>query len=212
MPGKMTRICVYCGSTFGASAQYAALAAAFGAACARRGLGIVYGGGNVGLMGFLADAALAAGGEVIGVIPRAMIAEERAHRGLTRLIAVDTMHERKSQMAQLADAFVALPGGIGTLEEVIEVFTWLQLGLLLKPVGLLNAAGFYDALLQFLSHMRSERFLTSEHYSILTVGTEVQPFLDEILATRHVRLPKPIERVPPEPLNADAKLAVRGGH
>ena len=201
----MTRICVYCGSTFGASADYAALAASFGAACARRGLGIVYGGGSVGLMGALADAALAAGGEVIGVIPRAMIAEERAHRGLTRLIAVDTMHERKSQMAQLADAFVALPGGIGTLEEVIEVFTWLQLGLLLKPVGLLNAAGYYDALLQFLTHMRAQGFLTSEHYSMLTVGTEVEPLLDEILTTRHVPFPKLIERVPPEPLNADGK-------
>src|SRR6266542_2252254 len=160
----------------------------------------------------LADGALAAGGEVTGVIPRAMMAEERAHRGLTRLIAVDTMHERKSQMEQLADAFIALPGGIGTLEEVVEVFTWLQLGLLVKPVGLLNAAGFYDALLQFLAHMRADRFLTSEHYSMPTVGIEVESMLDEILATRHVRLPKPIERVPPEPLNADAKLAVRGGH
>jgi len=201
----MTRICVYCGSTFGVSADYAALAAGFGAACARRGLGIVYGGGSVGLMGALADAALAAGGEVTGVIPRAMIAEERAHRGLTRLIAVDTMHERKSQMVELADAFVALPGGIGTLEEIIEVFTWLQLGLLLKPVGLLNAAGYYDALLQFLTHMRAQGFLTSEHYSMLTVGTDVEPLLDEILTTRHVPFPKLIERVPPEPLNADAK-------
>src|SRR6266496_3838207 len=196
----MTRICVYCGSTFGASADYAALAAGFGAACARRGLGIVYGGGSVGLMGALADAALAGGGEVIGVIPRAMIAEERAHRGLTRLIAVGTMHERKSQMVELAGAFVALPGGIGTLEEIIEVFTWLQLGLLLKPVGLLNAAGFYDALLQFLAHMRAEGFLTSEHYSMLTVGTEVESLLDAILTTRHVRLPKPIERVKQEVL------------
>ncbi len=191
----MTRICVYCGSTFGASAEYAALAAAFGAGCARHGLGIVYGGGAVGLMGVLADSALAAGGEVIGVIPRAMIAEERAHRGLTRLIAVESMHERKSQMAQLADAFVALPGGIGTLEEVIEMFTWLQLGLHLKPVGLLNAAGFYDALLEFLLHMRTERFLTAEHHSMLTVAAAVEPLLDQILAARHVHLPKPIERV-----------------
>ncbi|HYV30710.1 MAG TPA: TIGR00730 family Rossman fold protein, partial [Candidatus Binatia bacterium] len=142
---------------------------------------------------------------VIGVIPRAMIAEERAHRGLTRLIAVDTMHERKSQMAQLADAFVALPGGIGTLEEIIEVFTWLQLGLLLKPVGLLNAAGFYDALLQFLGHMRAERFLTSEHYSLLTVGSEVEPLLDELLTARPVHFAKPIERVSSELLNPEAK-------
>jgi uncharacterized protein (TIGR00730 family) len=154
----------------------------------------VYGGGSVGLMGALADSALAAGGEVTGVIPRAMIAEERAHRGLTRLIAVDTMHERKSQMAQLADAFVALPGGIGTLEEIIEMFTWLQLGLHLKPVGLLNAAGFYDALLAFLAHLRAERFLAPEHHLMLTVAKEVEPLLDQLLSTRHVHLPKPIER------------------
>src|SRR5882672_1783823 len=146
----MPRICVYSGSSFGASPDYATAAARFGAACARRGLGIVYGGGSVGLMGVLADSALATGGEVIGVIPRAMIAEERAHRRLTELIPVESMHERKHRMAELADAFVALPGGIGTLEEVIEIFTWLQLGLHLKPVGLLNARGFYDLLLQFL--------------------------------------------------------------
>src|SRR5262245_9369650 len=124
----MRRICVYSGSSFGASADYSAATAAFGAACARRGLGVVYGGGSVGLMGVLADAALAAGGEVIGVIPRAMIAEERAHRGLTELIVVETMHERKYQMAQLADEFVALPGGIGTLGEVTEALTWCTVG------------------------------------------------------------------------------------
>jgi uncharacterized protein (TIGR00730 family) len=113
----MSRICVYSGSSFGASPEYATAAATFGAACARRGLGIVYGGGNVGLMGVLADSALAAGGEVIGVIPYAMIAEERAHPRLTELIRVESMHERKSRMAQLSDAFAALPGGIGTLER-----------------------------------------------------------------------------------------------
>src|SRR5947199_441509 len=176
----MLRICVYSGSSFGASAEYARAAATFGTACARRGFGIVYGGGSVGLMGRLADAALAAGGEVTGVIPRAMIAEERAHRGLTRLIAVDTMHERKSQMAQLANAFVALPGGIGTLEEVIEIFTWLQLGLHLKPVGLLNARGFYDLLLQFLAHMRDEQFLSPKHHSLLAVSTDAEALLDRL--------------------------------
>src|SRR5881398_2078159 len=139
----MSRICVYTGSSFGASPEYAAVAAALGRACAHPGITIVYGGGSVGLMGALADSALSAGGEVIGVIPRAMIAEERAHKSLTELIPVESMHERKHRMAQLADAFVALPGGIGTLEEVIEVFTWLQLGLHFKPVGLLNVGGFY---------------------------------------------------------------------
>ncbi len=132
-------------------------------------------------MGVLADSALSAGGAVIGVIPRAMIAEERAHKGLTELIAVDTMHERKDRMAQLADAFVALPGGIGTLEEVIEIFTWLQLGLHLKPIGLLNACGFYDLLLQFLSHMRDEQFLTSKHLSMLSVSADVESLLDDTL-------------------------------
>src|SRR5438093_7396323 len=188
----MSRICVYSGSSFGASPEYAAVAAAFGRACARRGLTVIYGGGSVGLMGALADSALSAGGEVIGVIPRAMIAEERAHHGLTELIAVETMHERKYRMSQLADAFVALPGGIGTLEEIIEIFTWLQLGLHLKPVGLLNACGFYDLLLEFLAHMRAAPFLTSEHHSMLAVSTDAESLLDQISATKHVHVPKPV--------------------
>ncbi|MES2924823.1 MAG: TIGR00730 family Rossman fold protein [Verrucomicrobiota bacterium] len=192
----MSRICVYSGSSFGASAEYAAAAAAFGAACARRGLGIVYGGGSVGLMGVLADSALAAGGEVIGVISRAMIAEERAHHGLTELIPVDSMHERKDRMAQLADSFVALPGGIGTLEEVIEVFTWLQLGLHLKPVGLLNVGGFYDPLLQLLDHMRDERFLTPAHRAMLAVERDSESLLDRLAATQHTLILKPVHRSP----------------
>src|SRR5438876_1061555 len=173
----MSRICVYSGSSFVASPEYAAVAAAFGIACARRDLTIVYGGGSVGLMGALADAALAAGGEVIGVIPRAMIAEERAHTSLTELIPVETMHERKHRMAQLADAFVALPGGIGTLEEIIEIFTWLQLGLHLKPVGLLNVSGFYDLLLRFLAQLRDQQFLTPGHHSMLTVAEDPDSLL-----------------------------------
>ena len=190
----LTRICVYAGSSFGASPQYADVAAAFGTACARRGLTVVYGGGSVGLMGVLANSALAAGAKVIGVIPRRMIAEERAHHGLTELVAVETMHERKHRMAQLADAFVALPGGVGTLEEIFEVFTWLQLGLHLKPVGLLNAGGFYDLLLQFLAHLRDQQFLTSKHYSMLTVGTEPESLLDHLAATKHNHVPKPVDR------------------
>lgn len=191
----MKRICVYAGSSFGASPDYTTAAAGFGAACARRGLGIVYGGGSVGLMGVLADSALSAGGEVIGVIPRAMIAEERGHRGLTELIAVDTMHARKHRMAELSDAFVALPGGIGTLEELVEVFTWLQLGLHLKAVGLLNVAGFYQPLLRLLDHMREEQFLTAAHHAMLAVESECEPLLDRLIATRHTQVPKPIHRV-----------------
>lgn len=190
----MTRICVYAGSSFGGSPSYAGAAAEFGAACARRGLGIVYGGGSVGLMGALADAALAAGGTVTGVIPRSMIEQERAHLGLTELIAVDTMHERKHRMAEMADAFVALPGGVGTLEEITEVFTWLQLGLHLKPVGILNALGFHDLLLQYLSHMRAEGFLTGEHHAMLAVSTDPDDLLDQLLATRHIHIPKPVHR------------------
>jgi uncharacterized protein (TIGR00730 family) len=188
----MTRICVYSGSSFGASPAYSEAAQAFGAACARRGLGIVYGGGGVGLMGVLADAALAAGGEVIGVIPRVMIAEERAHRRLTELIAVDSMHERKKRMAELSDAFAALPGGIGTLEEVIEVFTWLQLGLHLKPVGLLNTDGFYEPLLSLLAHMRDEQFLMPSHHAMLSVEREPDALVERLITTKHVGIPKPI--------------------
>jgi len=188
----MLRICVYSGSSFGTLPDYTAAAAAFGTACARRGLGVVYGGGSVGLMGTLADAALAAGGKVIGVIPRAMIAEERAHRGLTELIAVDSMHERKHRMAELSDAFAALPGGIGTLEEVIEAFTWLQLGLHLKPVGLLNTAGFYEPLLHLLAHMRDEEFLTPAHHAMLAVEREPEALIERLTSTKHTLVPKPI--------------------
>jgi uncharacterized protein (TIGR00730 family) len=190
IPPAMPRICVYAGSSFGGSPEYTTAAAAFAAACVRRGLGIVYGGGSAGLMGVLADTALAAGGEVIGVIPHTMIAEERAHHRLTQLIPVESMHERKHRMAQLADFFVALPGGIGTLEEVIEIFTWLQLGLHLKPVGLLNVGGFYDSLLQLLDHMCEERFLTLAHRMMLTVEQESESLLTRLSVTQHAPIPK----------------------
>jgi uncharacterized protein (TIGR00730 family) len=187
----MPRICVYSGSNLGASPEYATAAAAFAIGCTRRGLGIVYGGGSAGLMGVLAEATLAAGGEVIGVIPRAMIAEERAHHSLTQLIPVESMHERKHRMAQLSDSFVALPGGIGTLEEVIEIFTWLQLGLHLKPVGLLNVGGFYEPLLQLLDHMCAEQFLTTAHRAMLTVERDADSLLDRLAAIKHAPIPKP---------------------
>ena len=129
-------------------------------------------------MGILADAALAAGGEVIGVIPRQMIARELGHARVTSLIPVDSMHERKQTMADLADAFIALPGGIGTMEELFEAFTWLQLGIHRKPVGLLNVAGYYNALMDFLAHMRGQRFLKDEHFEALLVDDTTERLLD----------------------------------
>jgi uncharacterized protein (TIGR00730 family) len=135
---------------------------------------------------------LAAGGEVVGVIPRVMIAEERAHQSLTELIPVDTMHERKHRMIELADAFVALPGGIGTLEEFFEAFTWLQLGLHRKPVGILNAFGFFDLLLQFLAHVREQQFLTASHLCMLVVSSDPGALLDQLAAAQHAPTPKPV--------------------
>jgi hypothetical protein len=147
-------------------------------------------------MGILADAALAAGGEVIGVIPRKMIARELGHAGVTSLIPVHSMHERKQKMADLSDAFLALPGGIGTMEELFEAFTWLQLGLHHKPVGLLNVSGFYDRLMEFLAHMQGERFLKREHFETLLVDDNVDRLLDRFGGFNHQPLGKWIDRKP----------------
>ena len=166
---------------------------------AKRKLTVVYGGGNVGLMGILADAALAAGGEVIGVIPRKMIARELGHTGVTSLIPVNSMHERKQKMAELSDAFIALPGGIGTMEEMFEAFTWLQLDLHHKPVGLLNAAGYYDHLLAFLAHMRDNRFLKPQHFDTLLVDENVESLLDRFARFDHQPLGKWMDRKPTVP-------------
>jgi len=174
----MKRVCIYCGSSPGLLPEYAAAARHCGTVLAGRGLTVVYGGGNVGLMGILADSALAAGGEVIGIIPRKMIARELGHAGVTSLIPVDSMHQRKQKMADLADAFLALPGGVGTMEELFEAFTWLQLGLHHKPVGLLNVAGFYDRLIEFLAHMEGQRFLKPQHLASLLVEDNLERLLD----------------------------------
>lgn len=151
-----------------------------GALLARRELGLVYGGGNVGLMGILADAALSRGGEVIGVIPKAMVEKELAHQGLTKLHTVHSMHERKALMAELADAFVALPGGFGTLDEFCEVLTWAQLGLHLKPCGLLNVAGFYDAFLAQIDAAVQARFIRPEHRSLVLAEREPEALLSRL--------------------------------
>ena len=157
------RVCVFCGSSPGARPAYAAAAAALSQCLVARGITIVYGGGNVGLMGVLADTARAAGGEVIGVIPRALVAKEVAHTELPDLRIVESMHERKALMADLSDAFIAMPGGYGTFEEFCEILTWTQLGLQRKPCGILNIEGYYDHLLQMFDHAVAEQFVKPVH-------------------------------------------------
>ena len=174
----MNSVCVFCGSNFGAREIYAVAAATVGRAIAGRGLRLVYGGSKVGLMGIVADAALAAGGQVVGIIPAALVAREVAHAGLTELHQVGSMHERKKMMADLSDGFIALPGGAGTLEELFEVWTWAQLGHHKKPVGILNVGGFFDALLAFLDHQAGERFMRSEHRDMLLEGTDAAVLLE----------------------------------
>jgi uncharacterized protein (TIGR00730 family) len=181
------RLCVFLGSSTGRSPIYAETARAFGGLLARRGIGLVYGGGSVGLMGIIADGACAAGGEVIGVIPEALRARELDHQGLTELHVVRTMHERKALMAELSDGFVALPGGIGTFEELFEVWTWAQLGYHAKPCGLLNINGFYDRMSEFVDHVVAEGFLKAEHRAMLIV--EDKP--EAMLATMATYLPPP---------------------
>ena len=177
----MQTICVFCGSNFGARQAYAEAAHQVGRAIAERGLRLVYGGSKVGLMGVVADAALAAGGAVIGVIPAALVEREIAHAGLSELQQVGSMHERKARMADLSDAFIALPGGAGTMEELFEIWTWAQLGHHRKPVGLLNVEGFFDALAAFLDHQAGERFMRQEHRDMLLIESEPARLLDRFV-------------------------------
>jgi uncharacterized protein (TIGR00730 family) len=177
---EIRRICVFCGSHPGASPVYAETARTLGETLARRGLGLVFGGGKVGLMGAVADGALAAGGEAIGVIPHALVVREVAHQGLTELRVVDSMHERKALMAELSDGFLVLPGGIGTMEEFFEVWTWAQLGLHEKPIGLLDTAGYFAQLQGFLDHAVAERFLHPDHRSTVLVDSDAGRLLDRM--------------------------------
>ena len=176
----MNKICVFAGSSSGAHAQYGVAAQELGRALVRRQAGLVYGGACVGLMGILADAVLAAGGHVTGVIPESLVAKEVAHRGLTELRVVASMHERKAVMNDLADGFVALPGGWGTLEEFFEVLTWAQLGLHRKPCGLLNVHGFFDPLISFLDHLVNERFVRPENRAMVLVSHEAEDLLQRL--------------------------------
>lgn len=179
---KLARVAVYCGSNPGKKSSYAEAAASFARVAVRRGINIVYGGGKVGLMGVVADAALAAGGEVDGVLPEFLQQRELGHDGLTRLHLVRSMHERKAKMAELADGFVALPGGLGTWEEIIEMSTWTQLALHTKPVALLDVDGYYAGLRALLSRAVEEGFMLEEHRSSIVIDDDPDRLLDAMTA------------------------------
>ncbi len=176
----MKTICIYCGSAVGTNPEYAATARRLGRALAHQGLGLVYGGGRVGLMGIVADAVLEGGGTAIGVIPEPLATEEVAHNGLTELHVVPDMHQRKALMARRADAFLTLPGGIGTFEEFFETLSWAALGLHHKPLGILNVAGYFDPLLALLDHAVAERFLRTEVLDLLIVATDPEALVADL--------------------------------
>ena len=187
---RMRRICVFCGSSPGSRAEYRAATVALGTELVRRNIGLVYGGGNLGLMGVLADAVLNAGGEAAGVIPEHLMAREVGHNGLTKLHVVRSMHERKALMADLSDAFIALPGGFGTLEEFCEVLTWAQLGLHVKPCGILNAVGYYSTLLAMFDHAVEERFLNVANRRMVLARESVPELLRALEEWRPARVEK----------------------
>jgi uncharacterized protein (TIGR00730 family) len=184
-PRSFKRLCVFCGSSHGTNPAYAEAAKGLGAEFARRGIELVYGGGNVGLMGVVADAVLAAGGRAIGVIPEALMAKELGHRGVQDLRVVKTMHERKAMMAELADGFIAMPGGIGTFEEFFEIVTWAQLGFHAKPCALLNVNGFYDPLLQLVDHSIEEGFVKAKQRTLVLVEADFSKLIER-MANHHV--------------------------
>ena len=190
----MERLCVFSGSSPGAHPDYVRAAQELGHALATAGVGLVYGGAGVGLMGAIADAVLDAGGEAVGVIPQALVDREIAHPGLSDLRIVASMHERKALMAELGDGFVALPGGLGTLEELFEVYTWMQLGLHAKPLGLLDVRGYYRQLRAFLDHAVAERFVTVEHRELLVVEERAEALLEAFRRWRPPARPKWIDR------------------
>jgi len=178
----MKSICVYCGSSDKVAKAYLEAARQVGTEIAKRGLQLIYGAGGTGLMGALADAVLAGGGDVLGITPKAFNTPQLAHPGLTQVEVFDDMHQRKSRMAELADAFVALPGGFGTLEELFEILTWAQIGLHAKPVGLLNTNGYFDRLLDFLDHVRAEGFIYAEHRQLYSHADTPAALLDALAA------------------------------
>ena len=190
---ELSSICVFCGSNAGANPAYLESAEIVGRGLAQRGVRVVYGGATVGMMGALADAVRGEGGDVVGVIPRAIFDREIGHTGLDDLRVVGSMHERKALMAELSDAFIALPGGIGTLEELFEVYTWAQLGIHTKPLGLMDVAGYFQPLVAFLDHAVQERFLRPEMRTLLAVSDELDDLLAELEASEPVSLQKWID-------------------
>ncbi len=186
----MKRVCIYCGSSPGDRPLYGEVARALGRRIAERGLGLVYGGGHVGLMGMIADAALAAGGEVIGVIPQRLVDAEVAHHGLSQLEVVQSMHERKARMAELADAFIALPGGFGTLDELFEILTWAQLGLHGKPCGLLDVERYFASLVAWADNAVAAGFVRPRHRALLMVDQDMDRLLDRLAAHEPVAISK----------------------
>jgi uncharacterized protein (TIGR00730 family) len=180
----MKSLCVFTGSSRGVKREYAQAARDMGQALAERGIDLVYGGGRVGLMGVIADAVLAAGGRAVGVIPESLVAKEVGHQGLSELKVVKSMHERKALMAELADGFVALPGGFGTLDEFFEIVTWAQLGLHRKPCGLLDVQGYFERLLAFVDHSVREGFVKREHGAMISVASSASELLDLLQAYR----------------------------
>jgi len=178
------RICVFCGSSFGKNEKYREAATSLGMAIAQKGYGLVYGGASVGLMGTLADAVLKSGGEVIGVIPQSLVDVEISHKGLTELRVTLSMHERKAMMAELSDAFAVLPGGIGTLEEAFEIWTWSQLGIHNKPIGLLNVEGYFTGLESFLNHTVQEEFVKQVHRNIMMSDTDAEKLVERLISTK----------------------------
>ena len=186
----MNSLCVYCGSSSGRIDAYATAARALARAMVERGIGLVYGGASVGIMGVVADEVLRLGGRAVGVIPESLMRKELAHAGLSELHVTPSMHARKTLMAELADGFVALPGGIGTFEEIFEVWTWAQLGFHGKPCGLLNAAGYYDGLVTFLDHAASEQFVRADQRRMLVVEADPALLLDRFASYSPPALPK----------------------
>jgi uncharacterized protein (TIGR00730 family) len=192
----MKRVCVFCGSSVGKRPEFADAAREFGKVLAERGLELVFGAGHIGMMGVVADAVLERGGRAVGVIPQALVDKELAHRGLTELHVVETMHQRKALMADLSDAFVALPGGYGTLDELFEILTWAQLGIHRKPIGLLNVEGFFDPLLAWVRHAETEGFIKQKHIDLLYVASTPNA-MPELLA-RHEPTPPVTKWADPE--------------
>ena len=193
----MKSVCVFCGSSAGGAPDYEIAAITLGSALARQRITLVYGGAHVGLMGTLANAALANGGEVVGVIPQTLVEKELAHNGLSQLVVVETMHERKAMMNDLADGFIAMPGGLGTLEEMAEVLTWAQLGIHHKPCAFLNTRGYYDHVRGFLNHAVAEGFMKQQHADIPLVNGD--PL--ELLTQMHAYKPRHTDkwgRLPPK--------------